>query len=411
MNSQSSIVIVGAGLAGASAATALRSRGFDGAITLLGAESALPYNRPPLSKGFLRGEKERDTVFVEGAEKYSEQRIDLVLGAGAIALDVEAHTVELSDGRQISYDRLLLATGASARRSTLPGAELVGVHYLRTLDDSVALRDELASGKRRLVVLGAGWIGMEVAASARVLGNEVTVVHRGEAPLAHALGMQIGRFMAGVHIANGADVRSNSEATRIIGDDGRVAAVDLGNGVTVPADLVVIAIGATPNVALAVEAGLEVGDGILVDSALRTSSEHVFAAGDVASIEHPLRPFRVRNEHWSNAVATGTAAADSLLGMPVIFDDIPSFVSSQFDITLGYSGFSRDLDGASVTYRGDPQSKEFMAFWHHDGIVVGSAYINTSGVSAMVQALIRSGGRVDPVLLSDDTRELSTVLA
>ena len=144
-----------------------------------------------------------------------------------------------------------------------------------------------------------------------------------------------------------------------------------------------------------------------------TSSKETtkYAAGDVASIEHPLRPFRVRNEHWSNAVATGTAAADSLLGMPVIFDDIPSFVSSQFDITLGYSGFSRDLDGASVTYRGDPQSKEFMAFWHHDGIVVGSAYINTSGVSAMVQALIRSGGRVDPALLSDDTRELSTALA
>lgn len=396
-----SIVIVGGGLAGATAARTLREEGHDGPITLIGAEPHPPYNRPPLSKDLLAGQSERDSVFVATREWYRDNGIELLTGERAIALDTGTHEVRLESGHALSYDQALLATGSAARLLTVPGADLDGVHHLRTLDDSEALHAELVGGGRRLAVIGSGWIGMEVAATATRLGNSVTVLTLDEVPLGRVLGDELGEYVAKLHTSAGVVIRRSVSVASIQGHDGRVTGVVLEGGEVIPADAVVAGVGAAPLTELAQAAGLAVDNGVLVDAAMRTSAPHVFAAGDIASVLHPVTNTHVRSEHWSNARAGGAAAARSMLGRDVSYDDIPAFLTKQYDASMGYSGFAIADKGTTVVYRGDPASGEFIGFRVAGNLPVGALAVNMKGVSTPIAAILRAGTAVDLARLGD----------
>ena len=408
MADQHSFVIVGASLAGASAARTLREEGFDGEIHLIGAEEHPPYIRPPLSKDYLAGTAERDSVFVQSDSWYLDHEVQFHPGIRAVDLDLGANLLGTDDGTSRRYDRLLLTTGSRPRRLTVPGASLGGVHYLRTLDHSDLMHSLLADGGKRLVVVGSGWIGMEVAATARTLGNEVTILERGPVPLAAALGDELGNLFATLHERKGVIIRRSVAVENLIGRGGRVTGVLLAGGETVPADLVLVGIGAVPNVELAQKAGLAVDNGILVTPSLQTSDPHVFAAGDVANPEHPLIKQRLRSEHWANALNGGPVAARAMLGQSVSFDAIPYFYTDQFDFGMEYSGFAPLTSGADLVYRGDRAAGEFIVFWLNAGRVVAGMNVNVWDVNDAVQALIRRG-RVDPVRLADESIPLDQV--
>jgi NADPH-dependent 2,4-dienoyl-CoA reductase/sulfur reductase-like enzyme len=395
-------VIVGAGLAGATAAKTLRDEGFEGRVHLIGAEAHHPYIRPPLSKDFLAGAAERDSVFVEPPEWYREHEIDLLLGTEATQVDPAGQRIVLDSGASIDYDAVLLATGSSPRRLDIPGADLAGVHLLRTLDDSEALKAVLAEGGRRLVLVGSGWIGMEVAATARTLGNDVTVLERDPIPLANALGDELGTMFAELHASHGVDLRPSVVVDSITGEHGRVSGVRLDDGDVVDADLVLIGIGAIPNVDLARSAGAAVGSGVLTDAALRTDLPNVYAAGDIADAYHPIAGMRLRSEHWANALHGGAAAARSMLGRSVSYDDIPYFYTDQYDLGMEYSGFGPLARGADIVYRGDRERREFISFWVAEGRVVAGMNVNVWDVNEAVQGIIRRGNRVDPRRLADE---------
>jgi NADPH-dependent 2,4-dienoyl-CoA reductase/sulfur reductase-like enzyme len=409
MTAVQEFVIVGAALAGASAAEELRKRGFDGSVRLVGSEGHRPYIRPPLSKGYLGGSDERETVFVHPADWYADNRIELATGQVVEAIDRSGHQVELATGERYRYDRLLLATGASPRGLEAPGADLDGVYYLRTLE-----------------------IGMEAAATARTLGNEVTILERGEIPLAKAIGDELGAVFAELHRQNGVVIRAGVSVEGLVdaagagsagagpgpdgaGPDGlgaaarRVAGVALVGGEVVPADLVLVGIGVLPNIRLASAAGLETDDGILVDASLATSDPDIFAAGDVANAWHPRLGQRLRSEHWANALNQGPAAARSMLGEAVSFDDIPYFFTDQFDLGMEYSGFPPLALGADIVYRGDRNAREFIAFWVADGRVVAGMNVNVWDVNEQVQRIIRSAAVVDPARLADEKVPLEEI--
>jgi NADPH-dependent 2,4-dienoyl-CoA reductase/sulfur reductase-like enzyme len=275
------------------------------------------------------------------------------------------------------------------------------VHYLRTLEDSETLRSLLAGGSMRLVVIGSGWIGMEVAATARTLGNEVTILERGPIPLAAALGDELGQMFADLHEQNGVILRRSVSVESVIGENGRATAVKLENGEVIPADLVLVGIGATPNVQLADAAGLTIDNGISVDASLRTSDPNIFAAGDVANAYHPMAKVWLRSEHWANALNGGQAAARSMLGQNVSFEDIPFFYTDQFDVGMEYSGFAPLTREAEVVYRGDRLGREFIAFWLAGGKVVAGMNVNVWDVNEAIQGIIRRGNQVDPVTLAN----------
>jgi 3-phenylpropionate/trans-cinnamate dioxygenase ferredoxin reductase subunit len=408
-DAQQTFVIVGAALAGASAAKTLREEGFDGRIVLVGLEEHHPYIRPPLSKEFLSGAAERDTVFVEKPEWYAEHDVELLMGVRALSVDPIDRLVALDDGSDLQYTKLLLATGSHPRRPELEGVDLRGVHLLRTLDDSETLRGLLAGGGRRVVSVGAGWIGLEVAATARTLGNDVTVLVRGAVPLAAALGEDVGGVFAQLHIDNGVDLRTRASVARLLGTDGTVTGVELTDGIVLPADLVVLGIGAAPNLELAESAGLELTTGVAVDEHLRSSDPDIYAAGDIADAWHPLVGLRLRSEHWANALNGGAAAARSMLGLDAVYDDIPYFYTDQFDLGMEYSGFGPLARHAEVVYRGDKDAREFIAFWLADGKVVAGMNVNVWDVNEEVQHLIRRGGVVDPAALADPDVPLASL--
>ncbi|MEU4543029.1 NAD(P)/FAD-dependent oxidoreductase [Nonomuraea dietziae] len=369
-------VIVGAGLAGAKAAQTLREEGFDGEVVLIGAEEERPYERPPLSKGYLLGKSEREKIFVHPPYWYADQEIDLRLGVTVTGIALDAHEVALDDGSRMSYDKLLITTGASPR--TLPGQ----AYTLRTVADSEALKAGFAAGGR-VVIIGAGWIGLESAAAAREAGCEVTVVEPEPTPLHRVLGPELGEVFASVHRRHGVDLRLGVSAEAVEADG-----VRLGTGERLPADLVVAGVGAAPNVNLAREAGLEVGEGILTDAALRTSHPDVYAAGDVAESYHPLYGRRLRVEHWANALNGGPAAARSMLGQEVVYDRVPYFYTDQFDLGMEFSGDTTGYD--QVVTRGE--ELEFIAYWLREGRVIAGMNVNVWDVVDDIQRLIRSGG-------------------
>ena len=404
--SKKTFVIVGASLAGAKAAGELRERGFDGRIVLVGAETERPYERPPLSKDYLQGKSEREKAYVHEEHFYRDQEIELRLGAVAESIDPQASTVTLDGGQELAYDSLLLTTGAEPRRISVPGADLDGVHYLRTFDDCDALRDRLGSGSGRVAVVGAGWIGSEFAASARGAGLDVTVIDPLAVPNERIFGAEIGAFYRDVHVRNGVEMVLEDGVEALEGE-GSVSAVRTANGRRIECDFAVIGIGVVPRVTLAEAAGLTVENGIQVDAACKTSAPNVFAAGDVANAWHPFYDRHIRVEHWANALNQGPAAARSMLGDAVSYDRIPYFFSDQYDVGMEYSGYATDWD--EVVFRGDREAGEFVAFWLADGRVVGGMNVNVWDVNEHVQALIRSRRQVDAEALRDTDTPLESL--
>ena len=411
MTSEQVFVIVGGGLAGARAAEALRTEGFTGRVVLVAGEPSVPYERPPLSKGYLQGHDDRDSFDVHPPEWYTEHDIDLLLGLTASAISLRHRQITLADGSVLSYDRLLLATGASARRFGGPGADLVGVHHLRSVDDSTLLRAALQAGGRRVVVIGSGWIGLEVAAAARTYGNTVTVLGRGAVPLGSALGDDAADVFADLHRDHGVEIRMHSEVTEILGDAHGVTGVLLADGEQHAADLVVVGLGATPNVLLAQAAGLDVHDGIRVDASFQSTDAAVYAVGDVAAVWHPVLGEHHRVDHWANANSAPAFAARAMLGQAVSYDSIPYFFTDQFDLGMEYSGYPSLAVGADLIVRGDRPGREYVAFWLRDSRVVAGMSVNVWDVNDTVQQLIRSGGRVDAARLADPQVPLSDILA
>jgi 3-phenylpropionate/trans-cinnamate dioxygenase ferredoxin reductase subunit len=400
-------VIVGASLAGAKAAEELRSQGFDGRVVLVGTESERPYERPPLTKDYLRGESEREKAYVHERGFYKDQEIELLLDAKAVSINLDSASVALADDRELSYDRLLLATGAEPRRIEIPGAQLDGVHYLRSLADCDALRERLDAGGR-VAVVGAGWIGSEFAASARQRGLEVALIDPLALPNERVFGMEIGAFYRDVHAQHGIELLLGTGVEGFEGD-GAVARVRTTEGRAVECDFAVVGIGVVPRVGLAREAGLEINNGIAVDDHLQSSAAGVFAAGDVANARHPFYQRHIRVEHWANALNQGPAAARAMLGQPGGYDRIPYFFSDQYDVGMEYSGYATDWD--EVVFRGRPEDGEFVAFWLHDGRVLAGMNVNVWDVNEHVQTLIRSRAAVDVHALTDVDTPLEAVAA
>jgi 3-phenylpropionate/trans-cinnamate dioxygenase ferredoxin reductase component len=389
------IVIVGAGLAGAKAAEALRKEGYDGRVVIVGEEPQPPYLRPPLSKEFLRGESAK--LFVQPEAWYADQRIELSLSSPVTALDLASRAVVLDDGRRLSYDRLLLATGAAPRRLTIPGGELPGVYYLRTLADAEALRDA-AAGASRVVVVGGGWVGAEVAASLRQIGLPVAMIVDGSVPFERVLGKEVGTVYADLHAQNGVELIVNQRSSTILGR-GAVEAVQTVNGTRIEGDLVVVGVGAEPRTGLAVGAGIHVDAGIVVDEYLETSVPGVYAAGDVAAAWHPVFGTRLRLQHWDNARKQGRTAALNIIGGMDPYVRIPYLYSDQFDLGMEYTGYAPSWD--QVVFRGDPASREFVAFWLKEGQVVAGMNANIWKVNDAIGALVASGQAVDTDRLVD----------
>ena len=387
-------VIVGAGLAGAKAAETLREEGYDGRLVLVGAEPERPYERPPLSKEYLRGETDREQAYVHEAAFYEEHGIELRSGEHVVRLDPGRRELTLQSDEPLAYDRLLLATGSAPRRLSIPGSELEGVHYLRTFGDSDALRARLEAGGR-LVVIGAGWIGCEVAASARQRGSEVTVIAPHPVPFARVLGSEVGAIYRDIHVDHGVEMLLGTGAAALEGADS-VERVRLNDGRTIDCDSVVVGIGATPRAILAAAAGLAVDNGILVDERLETSAPGVFAAGDVANQLHPSLG-RLRVEHWDNALQHGPAAARSMLGSIEGYARLPYFFSDQYDVGMEYSGHATDWD--RIVFRGDPAEREFIVFWLRDGRVLAGMNVNVWDVAETIRGLI--GHPVDQGRLAD----------
>ncbi|WP_020574523.1 NAD(P)/FAD-dependent oxidoreductase [Actinopolymorpha alba] len=402
-------VIVGASLAGARAAEALRAEGFDGRIVLVGEESERPYERPPLSKGVLLGNDEPSVAYVHPQEWYAEHAVELRLGVRAQRLDAGGHEVELADGDVLPYDKLLLTTGSSVRRLRVPGGDLDGVLYLRTMADSLRLKESFAAGAR-VVVVGAGWIGLEAAAAARTHGADVVVVEPHPTPLHAVLGPEMGNVFADLHRDHGVEFRFGQGVAEFRGAEGSVRAVVTEDGTELPADVVVVGIGIQPNTELAEAAGLAVDNGVLTDSSLQTSNPDVFAAGDVARWQSPLYGRQIRVEHWANAQDGGTAAGRSLLGGGGAYDAVPFFFTDQYDLGMEFGG---DLGSGydDVVVRGEAKAREFVAFWLRQGRVVAGMNVNVWDVQDDVQALIRSGRPVDARKLADGSTGLDSVYA
>ncbi|TDE94006.1 NAD(P)/FAD-dependent oxidoreductase [Occultella glacieicola] len=407
---EQTFVIIGGGLAGATAATTLREQGFPGRVVLLAGEDEVPYIRPPLSKEFLAGAADRSEPQVHPESWYAENDVDLRRGTPVLELRPATREVVLDDGERLAYTKVLLATGASSRRlpaETFP--DLGGVHYLRTLTESEALRAALADGGRRVVIVGAGWIGLEVAAAARGYGNEVTVLGQEAVPLEVALGAELGAYFGALHSRNGVDLRMRVSVAGLEGE-GDVTGVRLADGEVIEADVVVIGVGAVPNSDLAQAAGLRVERGVVVDAALRAEGDaegaaDVYAAGDVASAFHPVLGRHLRSDHWANAERQGAAAARSMLGEDVSFDRVPYFYTDQFDLGMEFSGYGDLMAGSRVVYRGDVSSGEFIAFWvtgpDDAARVVAGMNVNIWDVNEAIDALIASGRGVAVARLAD----------
>jgi 3-phenylpropionate/trans-cinnamate dioxygenase ferredoxin reductase component len=405
--SEDAYVIVGASLAGAKAAETLRAEGFAGPVVLIGAESELPYERPPLSKDYLQGKSPRDKIYVHPEQWYPDHEVQLRLGVTATGIDPAAHRVSLADGSSQPYAKLLLTTGSAPRRLQVPGADLDGVVYLRTASDSDRIKAALESASR-VAVIGAGWIGLETAAAARMAGAEVTVLEALELPLLRVLGPETARVFAQLHRDHGVDMRFGVGVAEITGGAGRAAAVRLADGTRVDTDLVIVGVGITPNTQLADAAGLQVSDGIVVGADLRSSDPDIYAAGDVASAFNPLFGKHIRLEHWANALNQGPAAARSMLGQAVSYDRVPYFYTDQYDLGMEYSGYVEPGGYEQVVFRGDTAAREFIAFWLDSaGRVLAGMNVNIWDVNDAIQALVRSGRPADPAALRDPAVDLA----
>jgi 3-phenylpropionate/trans-cinnamate dioxygenase ferredoxin reductase subunit len=408
MSTSNAYVIAGASLAGAKAAETLRQEGFDGPVVLIGDEAERPYERPPLSKDYLLGKAERESIYVHPAAWYADHGVELRLGVPVTGIDRAAREVALADGSRVGYARLLLATGSSPRRLPVPGSDAEGVLYLRRVADSDRIKAAFQDASR-IAVIGAGWIGLETAAAARAAGAEVTILEAAELPLLRVLGAEAARVFAGLHREHDVDLRFGVQVSEITSAGGRAAGVRLADGSHVEADAVVVGVGITPNTALAEAAGLATGDGIVVDAALRSSDPDIFAAGDVASAFHPVLGKHIRVEHWANALNQPQAAARAMLGQDVAYDLVPYFYTDQYDLGMEYAGYVEPGQYDQVVFRGDVERREFIAFWLAGGRVLAGMNVNVWDVNETIQALVRDGRPVDAERLADPAVPLDQV--
>ena len=415
MAAAQTFVIVGASLAGAKAAETLRTEGFEGRVVLIGEETERPYERPYLSKEYLRGDKPAAKLYVHNEGFYADNDIELLTGTRVESLDPGAREVTLSSGSTMAYSRLLLATGAAPRRLALPGADLPGVRYLREMADSDALRTAITAASR-VVVIGAGWIGSEVAASARQLGAEVAIVGPEAVPLERVLGPRVGGVYRDLHAEHGVDLHLSTQIEAIVGN-GAAQGVRTTDGSVIEGDLVVVGVGASPRDELAREAGLTLENGIVVDEFLRTSAPDVFAAGDVAATWNTRYNKRIRLEHWANALNQGPTAARNMLSGSskdskdstdhpmTAYAKLPYFYSDQYDLGMEYNGYATDWD--HVVFRGDPSAGEFIAFWLRDGRVLAGMNANIWDQGDAIKAIVRGGTIVDTDALADPSVPLA----
>lgn len=411
--SSDAIVIVGGGLAAARAIEAIRESDRDTPIVLVGEEDRLPYERPPLSKAVLIGNEPEDSAYTHPQEWYDERQVELRLGTRATAIDPQAHAVTLDSGDTLDYGRLLITTGSTVRHLDLPGSDLLDIFYLRSMPDSAAIKARLVAGSE-VVIVGAGWIGLEVAAAAREHGCEVTVIEPQPTPLNGVVGDEVGSWFAELHRSHGVNLLLGQGVQSFEGNDKhQVAAVVTGDGQRIPADTVVVGVGITPNTQLAEAAGLAVDNGITVDAGLRTSAPDVWAAGDVANWDNPTLGEHVRVEHWANAQDGGYAAGRSIVGEDVSYDVVPFFFSDQYDVGLEYAGHVPRGTDAELVLRGEPASNEFMAFWvvpegsgHR---VLAGMHVNVWDSIDAVQDLVRKRTPVDTTRLADPEVALGDV--
>ena len=406
MPTDQTFVIVGASLAGAKAAETLRDQGFDGRVVLIGAEAERPYERPPLSKDYLRRET-TDKPYVHDDGYYEANDIDLRTSTAVESIDPDSSEITLEGGERIGYDRLLLTTGSEPRRLSVPGSYLDGILYLRSVEDSDAIAERIEAGGK-LVTIGAGWIGAEIAASARTKGCEVAVLEMASLPLERVLGPELGAIYRDIHIDHGVELLAETALESFHGS-GSVESVRTGDGRSIDADFVVVGVGVAPRTKLAEDAGIEVENGVLTTDRLETSAPGIYAAGDIANATHPLIGERIRVEHWANALNQGPAAARNMLGKDVPYDNVPYFFSDQYDVGMEYAGYATDWD--EVVFRGDVDAREFVAFWLRDGRVLAGMNVNVWDVIDDIQELIRSKATIDRERLTDTNVPLDELAA
>ena len=400
--SPETFVIVGAGLAGAKAAETLREEGFDGRLVLVGDEPERPYERPPLSKDYLRGEAEH-APYVHDRTFYDDRSIELWCSTRVTGLDAGLQELLLEGDRRLGYDRLLLSTGAVPRRLDVQGADLDGTHYLRTLADSARIGERIESSQR-LVVVGSGWIGAEIAASARQKGCEVTMLEMASLPLERVLGPELGQIYLDLHRDHGVEFLPETTVERFEGQ-GSVERVITRDGASIETGFVVVGIGVAPRTGLLESAGLRIDNGIVVDEYLQSSIPGVYAAGDVANVRHPFYRRHLRVEHWDTALHQGSVAARNMLGASEPYERIPYFFSDQYETGMEYSGHAIEWD--EVVFRGDVGAREFIAFWLEDQRLVAGMNMNVWDVSDPIRELIASRRRLDPRELADPDTPLA----
>ena len=399
MNSKPSFVIAGGGMAGAIAAQTLHEEGFDGKITLLGHELHAPYERPPLSKDYLQGKADRDSIFVHPEPWYAEHAVDLSLGSAVTSIDSVSRTVTTATGTELRYDKLLLATGSEPRRFDMPGADLDGVYYLRNVEDSERLKIEFAQAQR-VVIIGAGWIGLETAAAARAAGLEVTLLVSGDMPLEHVLGPEVAPIFAELHRDHGVDLRYRTTAAELIGGHGATG-VALSDGTRIDADMIIVGIGAVPRIDLATAAGLKIDNGVVVDEHLRTSDPDIFAAGDIAHTYNPRLGRHIRVEHWANARRQGAVAAKAMLGQDAA-DVRPSyFFTDQYDLSMEYTGDIGPAGYDRVIFRRYADSRQMIVFWLYEQRVQAGMNINIWDVAEDIERLILAARPINADDLAD----------
>ncbi|MEW2572644.1 FAD-dependent oxidoreductase [Streptomyces sp. NPDC047070] len=409
MSRENTFVIVGGGLAAGKTAEELRRAGHQGPVLVIGDESERPYIRPPLSKGYLLGKEERDSIHVHPEGWYRDNGVDLLLGTTVTSVDVRSKEVALSDGQRVRYAKLLLATGSSPRRLSVPGADFGNVLYLRRVGDSERLKAAFTPGAR-IVVIGGGWIGLETAAAARMAGAHVTVLEHSELPLLKVLGREAAEVFAALHRDHGVELYPRAVIERITGSGSLADGVLLADGRQLPADAVVVGVGITPNVGLAEAAGLEVNNGIVTDARLRTSDPDVFAAGDVANAFHPRLGRHLRVEHWANALHQPRTAALSMLGKNAVHDRLPYFYTDQYDLGMEYTGYTEPGGYDRVVFRGEPDERRFIAFWMSGSRVLAGMSVNVWDVIDDIRSLIESEVVTEDGVLSDPDVPLRSLL-
>jgi len=408
MNTQPSFVIVGGGMAGAIAAQTLREEGFDGKITLLGQEPNAPYERPPLSKDYLQGKAERDSIFVHPEPWYAEHAVELSLGSAVTSLDPASRTVTTATGERMSYDKLLLATGSKPRHLDVPGADLDGAYYLRNVEDSDGLKIKFADANR-VVIIGAGWIGLETAAAARAAGLDVTLLVSGDLPLEHVLGPEVAPIFDELHRSHGVDLRYRTTAVELTGRHGTVTGVMLSDGTRIDADMIIVGVGVAPRTELAAAAGLKIDNGIVVDEHLRTSDPDIFAAGDIAQTYSPRLGRHIRVEHWANARRQGAVAARAMLGQDAV-DVRPSyFFTDQYDLSMEYTGDIGPTGYDRVIFRRHADSNEMIVFWLYEQRIQAGMNINIWDVADDIDRLIQSARPIKADDLGNPAIPLATL--